>query len=488
MTFGGPLVAARRRFRLPPLKFLMAIGAPAGLRVPIFRATPRKTPERPCTNCGDPMPGNFCRLCGQRKVEVRVSLGRMMMEVLDDQFSINSALPRTLWALLFRPGHLTREYMSGRIARYIPPFRLYLVASVVFFVALSMLPELRDPLANSQVTTETTVTVGGRTIRDPAVIEAARRRVAEQTPAPARPDAPTAAAPASGESSQPVVSPDAAAVLGGELRADAEESAAGQPQAVSADSAAGQPQPALATVDSTGAASQPATASAAGGDSTVQQPQSAAPAAAAAPQSPQVQRPETGGLTDGKNDAKAETQVRGAPPLPAAAPLPPRETSERDNFLQGVEFRTGNVQFDSVANERIEHFRQMEPREAARQLIRGYLDHVPQMMFLMLPVFALLLKLLYVRGSRYYVEHFVFALHLHSFAFACYLVMIVTRFPPLTTVLSMWMFVYLFAAMKRVYRQGWFVTGMKYAMLGAAYAVVVTVAALLTFVATVLTA
>lgn len=472
----------------------MAIGAPAGLRVPIFRATPRKTPERPCTNCGDPMPGNFCRLCGQRKVEVRVSLGRMMMEVLDDQFSINSALPRTLWSLLFRPGHLTREYMSGRIARYIPPFRLYLVASVVFFVALSMLPELRDPLANTAVTLNEHPSE--------ADIEAARRAHGAFLPAPPRPDAPNAAAPTSGESPQPAVATDAAAVLGGELRADAEESAAEQPQpavpgdsaagqpqaAVPGNSAAGQPQPAAATPDSTGATSQLATASTATSDSSIQQPQSAAPAGAAAPQSPLVQRPETGAQADGDADAKAETPVRGAPPRPAAAPLPPRESSERDNFLKGMEFRTGNAEFDSVANERLDHFRQMEPREAARQLIRGYLDHVPQMMFLMLPVFALLLKLLYVRGSRYYVEHFVFALHLHAFAFTCYLVMIVTRFPPLTTVLAMWMFVYLFAAMKRVYRQGWFVTGMKYAMLGAAYAVVVMVAALLTFVATVLTA
>src|SRR5687767_2191509 len=88
---------------------------------PSFRASERRTPERPCLNCGDPTPGNFCRTCGQRKVEVHVSLGRMLMEALDDQFSINSALPRTLGALIARPGHLTREYMSGRIARYIPP-------------------------------------------------------------------------------------------------------------------------------------------------------------------------------------------------------------------------------------------------------------------------------------------------------------------------------------------------------------------------------
>ena len=96
----------------------------------------RRTPDRPCLNCGDETPGNFCRTCGQRKVEVRVSLRRMLLEALDDQFSLNSALPRTLQALFFKPGHLTREYMEGRIARYIPPFRLYLISSVIFFLIL----------------------------------------------------------------------------------------------------------------------------------------------------------------------------------------------------------------------------------------------------------------------------------------------------------------------------------------------------------------
>ncbi|HEX8242894.1 MAG TPA: DUF3667 domain-containing protein, partial [Longimicrobium sp.] len=121
----------------------MAIGSPPALpRIPIFRQTERRTPDRPCMNCGDPTPGNFCRNCGQRKVEVHVSLGRMLLEALDDQFSLNSALPRTIGALMLRPGHLTREYMTGRIARYIPPFRLYLVTSVAFFLALSFLPEL----------------------------------------------------------------------------------------------------------------------------------------------------------------------------------------------------------------------------------------------------------------------------------------------------------------------------------------------------------
>jgi hypothetical protein len=169
-------------------------------------------------------------------------------------------------------------------------------------------------------------------------------------------------------------------------------------------------------------------------------------------------------------------------------PLPPPPPGPRVTFLDDVRFNTGNVPMDSLLNERLDHFRRMEPRDAARQLIRGYLDHVPQMMFIMLPLFAALLKVLYAGSRRFYVEHFVFALHLHAFAFLTYLVMIGVRWPPLVGVLWLWLFVYGLVALKQVYGQGWFVTGVKYAMLGVSYTVAVTIAAVLTFAATVLTA
>jgi hypothetical protein len=79
----------------------------------------------------------FCSHCGQKNVERLLSLRRIVGDTLDDQFVLNAALPRTLGALLTRPGFLTREYKEGRIARYLAPFRLYLLASVVFFVAMS---------------------------------------------------------------------------------------------------------------------------------------------------------------------------------------------------------------------------------------------------------------------------------------------------------------------------------------------------------------
>jgi hypothetical protein len=97
----------------------------------------------PCPNCGEAQPGKYCPNCGQRQGQRVLSVRRILLEALDDQFSLNSALPRTLGKLIARPGYLTNEYLSGRIAHYVPPFRLYLATSIMFFLMLSLLTALR---------------------------------------------------------------------------------------------------------------------------------------------------------------------------------------------------------------------------------------------------------------------------------------------------------------------------------------------------------
>jgi hypothetical protein len=53
---------------------------------------------------------------------------------MEDVTHADHRLWRTLHALLFKPGFLTHEFLAGRRARYLPPVRLYLVLSVVFFL------------------------------------------------------------------------------------------------------------------------------------------------------------------------------------------------------------------------------------------------------------------------------------------------------------------------------------------------------------------
>ncbi|HVC01817.1 MAG TPA: DUF3667 domain-containing protein [Steroidobacteraceae bacterium] len=90
-----------------------------------------------CQNCDAVLTGRFCAACGQR-VEYEVhGLGYFIGEATADLTHADSRLWRTLVALVFRPGFLTREYFAGRRARYLPPIRLYLVLSVLVFLTSS---------------------------------------------------------------------------------------------------------------------------------------------------------------------------------------------------------------------------------------------------------------------------------------------------------------------------------------------------------------
>ncbi|HYW07866.1 MAG TPA: DUF3667 domain-containing protein [Longimicrobium sp.] len=251
----------------------------------------------------------------------------MMLEVVDDQFSVNSALPRSAKALFLRPGELTREYMAGRIVRYIPPFRLYLVCSVVFFLVLSLVPDL-NPMRNV-------------------------------------------------------------------IRVDAARS------------------------DSAGAA---------------------APAAE----------------------------------RPAAAPAD-------SNWADDISIRSPNAALDSLASQRLRELGRLPPQEAFRRVSAAFLQHAPQMMFLLLPLFAFLLKVLYFRRKRFYVEHFIFALHIHSFTYVVLTAMVLL--PAWThPILNVWLMIYVFLAMRRVYGQGLFRTTIKYVTLGMSYLTILSVASVVTIV------
>lgn len=87
-----------------------------------------------CENCGAPVAARFCGACGQKLEPPLHSLWHFTQLAAEDITHADSRLWRTLGALLGRPGFLTREFLAGRRARYLPPLRLYLVLSVAFFL------------------------------------------------------------------------------------------------------------------------------------------------------------------------------------------------------------------------------------------------------------------------------------------------------------------------------------------------------------------
>jgi hypothetical protein len=143
-----------------------------------------------------------------------------------------------------------------------------------------------------------------------------------------------------------------------------------------------------------------------------------------------------------------------------------------DDPSEQIQINFGFEAADSAAMNQIRRLSAMEPREAAETLAQTFFNYVPTMMFLLLPVFAGVLKLLYIRRRRFYAEHFVFLLHVHSFVFLLATVMLLLR--PLgagwlEALLTLWILVYIYLAMKRVYGQGWLKTFLKYWTLGWMY-------------------
>jgi hypothetical protein len=92
-----------------------------------------------CANCGAPVVSNFCGECGQRVGHAAHSVWHFVLEAVEDLTHADSRLWRTMLALLFKPGYLTAEFLAGRRMRYLPPLRLYLVLSVLFFLLAGVL-------------------------------------------------------------------------------------------------------------------------------------------------------------------------------------------------------------------------------------------------------------------------------------------------------------------------------------------------------------
>jgi len=106
----------------------------------------QKNPETPrssnCLNCGAPLSGPFCAQCGQRDVPPYPSVRELAVDAFWELSGWDGRFATTLKALFRRPGMLTREFLEGRRARYISPLRLYLMASLVYFLIAAAAPNV----------------------------------------------------------------------------------------------------------------------------------------------------------------------------------------------------------------------------------------------------------------------------------------------------------------------------------------------------------
>ncbi len=117
----------------------------------------------------------------------------------------------------------------------------------------------------------------------------------------------------------------------------------------------------------------------------------------------------------------------------------------------------------------------------APQQARFLGDELPKLMFVLLPVFALLLKLGY--RQRLYFDHLIFSLHLHSAAYVAMAVMLPLEeasnqhwLPLITQLLAViYLLAYFVIALRRVYGSGWLGASLKTLVLLIGYMVILSI-------------
>jgi hypothetical protein len=115
-------------------------------------------------------------------------------------------------------------------------------------------------------------------------------------------------------------------------------------------------------------------------------------------------------------------------------------------------------------------------KEFFKEMSASFLHQLPKMLFISLPIVALLLQLLYVRRHQFfYVDHCIFIIHLYIFYFILLLFWFGLRemrqvwgwswLGSLTLPIFLFSQYYYYRAMYIFYKQGWFKTFLKYILL-----------------------
>ena len=324
-----------------------------------------------CLNCGTTLTGQYCGNCGQRARSRLISIWELMQEAFGDLLELDSRLWRTLIPLTIRPGKLTRDYLEGRRARFMPPFRTYLVLSIFFFLIAFF-----DPREELGIFFEPEADIAEEPAGDAQISEDIRDEVLSELVA------------------EGILSADEAELDRGDDEDSADEGDEGPEFRVSID-----------------------------------------------------------GAEASSEDDCADIEIEDMPDWLATRLTPERLTAVCERMIA----------------------------DDGRAFLGKLLDNVPAGLFILLPLMALMLKILFPLSKRYYVEHLLFVIHYHAFIFLILsLQIIVGRLTSMAslpaavsaitiTAVSLYIPIYLYKSMRRVYEQGHLLTVLKFIVLLVSY-------------------
>ena len=93
----------------------------------------KKQGKKVCPNCGTLHEGNYCHNCGQSADSANKPFKDALFDLLGSLYAFDLRFWHSIKLMFTRPGHLSEEYLNGKIASNAPPFKLYFFVSFVFF-------------------------------------------------------------------------------------------------------------------------------------------------------------------------------------------------------------------------------------------------------------------------------------------------------------------------------------------------------------------
>lgn len=95
--------------------------------------------EGVCLNCGTEVQGNYCSNCGQKFQPTKLPLNQFLEDAVETLFNLDNRVLKTLKDLFLKPGKVTLEYIEGKRATYLPPLRIYISISVIYFLIAELI-------------------------------------------------------------------------------------------------------------------------------------------------------------------------------------------------------------------------------------------------------------------------------------------------------------------------------------------------------------
>lgn len=391
----------------------------------------RKTNQ--CLNCGYTLDKvyNYCPNCGQENDDNNVSIGTLTSDFFSTYFALDSKFAKTVKPFFIRPGFLTNRYAEGKRASYAHPLRLYLIISIFFFfiftlVGKKFIKETSNddtPIVDASYSLKNIDGLDKNTLKqlDSLLSDSTLSAVTENL----RGD--------DLEDFQKAFNKTLSEKQKEEIRSNFNEKSLWLLGL------------GLDTIN----------------QSTATETQVVSDTASRNSKEPVYIKKEKSRFILERLDWKLINDLKHNKEYTDAELLDSMKLGELSSFDKHVAMQGIRVQ-----------------RADKEQIIEFILKNVPLMMLLLIPLFAAILKLLYIRRNQLYIKHLIHALHLHSFVYFLYgitllIIVFILEKGPFKDVIAygsiVLVSVYAYISFLKVYRQHWFKTLIKFFIIGCIY-------------------